>query len=116
MSRLYKSSKGKHFHRLVHGWCVISCHFFVLISQTERDDAEFDDADGSRSLGDDVSDNSSGEESLSDPDIATILEQRRGKKRVLSDSPIKAPDHLQRTPGYKSKERYQRGIAYKILK
>lgn len=54
---------------------------------------------------------SSGEES--GPDIK-LIQQRRGKKRVLSESPIKASDrdHLERSfSGKKSREKHAAGIA-----
>ena len=78
----------------------------------EGDDADSLDDGGSLSLGDhDLYGigNSSSEESQSGPDI---LQQRRGKKRVLSESPIKAPDHCENFFGKKSKERYRTGIAH----
>ena len=90
--------------------CFCSFFFLCLVEGTDADSL---DDDGSLSLGDDCSDCSSSEESLSDPDIQTILQQRRGKKRVLSESPIKAPDHLERSYLEKKlKERYRTGIAH----
>lgn len=77
--------------------------------ERETDEDSLDDG-GSLSLGDDCSGSSSGEEA--DSYIETIHQQRRGKKRVLSESPIKAPNHLERSLlGKKSKERRGTGIA-----
>ena len=62
--------------------------------ERETDEDSLDDS-GSLSLGDDCSGSLNGEEA--DSYIETIHQQRRGKKRVLSESPIKAPDHLEIT-------------------
>lgn len=110
MSRLSKVSKGKPFvcQPMVDVLFQI-CSFVYRKGRAEWDDLDSLDDGYSLSLGDDGSGNSSDEES--DPDIETLLQQRRGKKRVLSESPIKAPDPLERSSfGKKSKERYRKGI------
>ena len=94
------------------------CQAFYFIfsegrTEGETDDDSLDDG-GSLSLGDDCSGSSSDDES--DPYDETIHQQRRGKKRVLSESPIKAPDHLESLLCKKSRERRRTGIArFKIV-